>query len=172
MASHTHKTLGLGFCVSLDRWLTAYGESSTKLCKYICSPYMYWTLLLSNAVIHMPLTSLTKHTCNFVILPHQQTGTICCTDAWCVVGVWYSELTLTQRCAVPDIHAGHIWKHCSPTAGFLRTAWRLACQTMQPYEAEESQDQAGVWEWALPLVTLYVWDQIFFLKFKGLLKSH
>lgn len=68
----------------------------------------------------------------------------------------------TERCAVPVILAGHIWKHCRPTAGFLRTAWRLACQTMQPYEADLSQDQAGVWEQARLLVTLSVSDQMLF----------
>lgn len=70
-----------------------------------------------------------------------------------------SPFMFTKRCAVPVIQADHIWKHCSPTAGFLRTAWRLACETMQPYEAESSPDQAGVWEWALQLVTLYVSHQ-------------
>lgn len=106
------------------------------------------------------LTSWTRRTCHFIIAPHQQKATNRCEGALeeCV-----RRSMFTWTCAAAEIQAGHIWKHCSPVAGFLRTAWRLACQTMQPYVTDSSQDQAGCrgtghTRW----VTLYVSERTLF----------
>ena len=89
------------------------------------------------------LTSWTKRTCYFIIAPHQQKATNRCAPMCGALEECVRCFMFTWTCAVAEIQAGHIWKHCSPVAGFLRTAWRLACQTMRPYVTDSSQDQAG-----------------------------
>lgn len=171
----------------VERPVKAHGVTQNAWPRFLCVPgqmtnslqwVIHWTaevhmrasmyrahVLFKNAVNTSAPTSQTKHTCYFLITPHQQKATNCCTAVRRVVGVWCWVFTIhvhTEMCCSTCIenpgrpHLEALQSH----RGFLRTAWRRGFQTMQPYGSGLSQEQAGVWERALLLVTLYVSDQI------------
>lgn len=133
MALYTR--LDPGFCVSLDRWLTACSDSSVKLFKQISSKK---SMCCNEKHVHM-LISQTKH----VLYPEQRVGVRSC--RMCGAGFYCT----CSRCAAAVILADHIWKHCKST-------WRISCRTLWPCVVELSQHQAALWKLALPLCNLHV----------------
>lgn len=96
-------------------------------------------------------TEIIDKTCFFKVAPHQLN---CYTYMWVVVGVWWVVRSIrvhTAMCCSTLLcrstylcqpHLESLQFHC----WVFEDCQRRACQTMQPYEDQCSQDQADVWE--------------------------
>lgn len=148
MASYTR--LDPGFCVSLDRWLTAYSDSSAKLFKQI------YKSMCCTRLFFFFQTMKSTYTCWY----HRRSTCYILSRGWvlgvveCVMLVFTVHVQFKMcRCSHPG--RSHL-EALQSTAWYWRTTWRISCQTLWPCVAELSQHQAALWELALPLCNLHV----------------